>query len=250
MSDKIPSLSTPPRARRTPQARLASVPHYVRIRRGHRAHGRGPSGGERVRQRARPGRTSVLHACREDVAAAFGRRVLRGFGRRPRIMEASNRGAHFGRSPRWVSTSSCRASSSATPTRTFPCCSGTSLRAQGDVSSGARAPTCSCRAASGRSMNSRSARAHADGQERTRAVHTHAWAVLGGLLQLDARAARRGEDDQPGGHGARPVIDQPEGVSRRSSSITNTAASRPRAAERESCSISRTRMRSGSDRLA
>src|SRR2546422_725702 len=39
---------------------LASVPHYVRIRRGHRANGRDPSGGERVRQRARSGRPSVL----------------------------------------------------------------------------------------------------------------------------------------------------------------------------------------------
>src|SRR6267143_450288 len=63
---------------------LASVPHYVRIRRGYRANGRHPSGSERVRQRARSGRPSVLCACREDIAAAFRRRILRGFWRRPR----------------------------------------------------------------------------------------------------------------------------------------------------------------------
>jgi len=48
----------------------------------------------------------------------------------PGIMEAANRGAYAGARRASGSTSSCRTSSTPTPTRTSPCTSGTSLPAR------------------------------------------------------------------------------------------------------------------------
>jgi len=170
---------------------------------------------------------------REDVAAAFRRRILRGFGRRgPGIMEASNRGPTSGAPPQWVSISSYRATQFGNTYQDisllfrhffrrkamFVRCASAYVFLPGGFgrSMNFRRFSCSCRRA------------------RARACRAYScMRLLARLAPVDARAARREKDDQPLKTWSVQVIDEPNVWSRRSSSIRNIGASNRARAERE-----------------